>query len=133
MDISSILLAAFLAFLALIAFLFFFQRIRWRRRRRLGKKHLGFYPSTAVLALALQSLQRLPQPDVQSTLLEKLEEAVDEDDEAGPDDPTADFKRQLKRIRKGETVGDLKLRLPTKTCQPPNPRIPSQDEANPLA
>lgn len=98
MDFDLLISAVFLAFLSLIAFLFFFQRARYRRKKRKNKGYIGFYPSTAVLTIALQSLQIIAQPDIQAALYEKLEEASEDDENGDPDDPTARLNRQLKRI-----------------------------------
>jgi hypothetical protein len=38
---------------------------------------------------------------------EKLDEKVDEDDEAGPEDPTRHLHRQAARIRRGERLDRL--------------------------
>jgi hypothetical protein len=118
MNLDLLLYEAFMAFIILVALLFFFQRIRYRRRKRLGKKHFGFYPSAALMGNALQSLQLLAQPDVQYILEEKQDEDADEDGDAGPDDPTAHLNRQLKRIRRGEPIDTLKVPLNKSSSRP---------------
>jgi hypothetical protein len=80
------------------------QRALWRLRKKRGKSKLGFYPSAASIGNALQVLQAIAEPQVQHVIEERLEEPTDEDDEAGPKDPTAHLMRQARRIRKGEDV-----------------------------
>jgi hypothetical protein len=90
----------------------FVQRILWRVRKRVGKSKLGFYPSGAALGNALLALNAIAQPQAKYVLEEKLEEPADEDDEAGPKDPTAHLMRQAKRIRNGEKIDRLTALLP---------------------
>jgi hypothetical protein len=104
-----------LFFVGLIICAFYFQRVRWRLRRRLGKKHLGFYPSSASLGNALHTLQAIAEPRVAYVLEEKLDEHEDEDDEGGPKNPTEHLKRQLRRIRNGEEVD--RLRVPIRSSK----------------
>jgi hypothetical protein len=60
----------------------------------------------------LQVLHTLVQPQVEHAIEMRLDEAVDEDDEGGPKDPTAHLLRQAKRIRNGEKVDQLTTLLP---------------------
>ncbi len=60
---------------------------------------------------AFQTLQVLAQPEVQHILEEKQQEDADEDDEGDPDDPAAHLEQQLKKIRNGEKVDRLTVRL----------------------
>jgi hypothetical protein len=59
------LLGGLYFFSAFFAIAFFFQRYRWRRRRRQGKSNWGFYPSSASLGNALQELSVMAQPQVE--------------------------------------------------------------------
>jgi hypothetical protein len=90
----------------------FVQRVLWRRNRHRGKKNIGFYPSGAAIGNALQVLQAIAEPQIQHVIEEKLEEPADEDDEAGPKDPTAHFMRQTRRIRNGKPIDRLTTFLP---------------------
>lgn len=54
-----------------------------------------------------QMLQVLFQPSVRHVVAVQLDEDQDEDAEGDPED----FHRQLRRIRRGETVERLKIRL----------------------
>ena len=82
----------------------FFQRYRWRRRKRQGKSNWGFYPSSASLGNALQELSVMAQPQVQQVLEEKLNEDAEDDSEGGPENPVAHLHRQAAKIRRGEKL-----------------------------
>lgn len=62
------------------------------------------------LGMALQNLEGLIRP-VEYLLQEKYEQDADEDDQGDPDSPKAQINRQLKRIRRGELVDRLILKL----------------------
>jgi hypothetical protein len=91
--------------------LFYIKRVRWRGKRRSGRRNLGFYPSFLLLGNAMQNLQVFTRPTVAYVLEEKYDEDADEDDDGGPDDPTEHLSRQLKRIRRGESIDTLTVRL----------------------
>ena len=112
MDFGANLACFFLCFSIFIACVFFFQRIRWKYRKRRGKRNLGFYPTVSSAGNALHALQIFVQPEVRYVLQEKLSEDEEQDDEGGSDDPSAHLERQLRRIRRGEPVGDLEIPLP---------------------
>lgn len=111
MDLDLLLLSGFYGLVCFIGCVFFYQRWRWRRRKRMGGSHLGFYPSGASLGNALQQLQAIAQPQVEYVLEEKLDEEADEDDAGGPDDPTRHLHRQAARIRRGERLDRLTVLL----------------------
>ena len=106
-----ILFAALYALLFVFLVLFFFQRIRYKRRRRRGAKHLGFYPTTTSLGNALHHLQRISQPRVQHVIMQQLDEDGDADgDDADPDlstDPVRHLRLQSAKIRRGEMLDRL--------------------------
>jgi hypothetical protein len=91
--------------------IFYLKRLRWRSKRRSGRRDLGFYPRSLSLGNAMQNLQVFTRPTVAYVLEEKYDEDADEDDDGGPDDPTAHLNRQLKRIRRGESIDTLTVRL----------------------
>jgi hypothetical protein len=93
--------------LVLAACLFVYQRYRWKRRRRVGEKRLGFYPTTFALGIAFQQIQLFVAPNTEHTIVEKLKEEAEDDDEGGPDDPARHLERQLRRIRRGERIETL--------------------------
>jgi hypothetical protein len=101
----------FLTFVVFVVCVFFFQRIRWKYRKRRGKQNLGFYPTVTSAGNALHALQAFVQPKVRYVLQEKLSEDEDLDDEGDKDDPYACLERQLRKIRRGEPVGDLEVPL----------------------
>jgi hypothetical protein len=111
MDFDLLLLRGLDGFAAVFACVFFYQRFRWRRNKRLGKSNWGFYPSSAALGNALQELQTMAQPQVQHVLEEKSEDTAEDDDEAGPDDPTAHLRNQAERIRRGDRLDRVTVRL----------------------
>jgi hypothetical protein len=109
------LAAFFLAtpYLAVVVLLgtFYLKRARWRRRRRASRKYAGFYPSASSLGNAFHSLQTFTRPTVAYFLQEKYDQNMEDDGDGGPDDPTRQLKGQLKRIRRGERVDTLTIRL----------------------
>jgi hypothetical protein len=112
-----LLLKSLYAFLSFIGGVFFYQRWRWRRRKRLGESSYGFYPRTTSLGNALHQLQVLAEPRIAYVAEEKLDEEADEadeddeDDESGPDDPLRHLHRQAARIRRGERLDRLTVLL----------------------
>lgn len=86
------------------------QRSRWRRNHRRGLC-TSFYPTTLAIGLALQHLQAEAQPEVRHILEEKLADESEDDDQADSDDPQKLLQHQLKRIRNGERVDQLRLPL----------------------
>ena len=59
----------------------------------------------------MQNLQVLTRPTVEYVLEEKYDEDAEDDGDGGPEDPTIHLKRQLKRIRRGERLDVLRIRL----------------------
>jgi hypothetical protein len=90
---------------------YLWRRAAWRRGRRLGRKRLGYYPSAFAFGLALQFVQVFYRPSVDYVLEAKQEEAAEEDDEGDPETGGKQLSRQLKRIRRGEQVERLVVRL----------------------
>jgi hypothetical protein len=88
------------------------QRALWRVSKKRGKGKWGFYPTGASAGNALHALQAIAHPREKYVIAEKLEEPAEEDDEAGPKDPTAHLMRQARRIRSGEEVERLTALLP---------------------
>ena len=111
MDFEQLYAIFLMAFFAFVVISFLFQRLRCRIRKLLGKAHLGFYPTATSFGNALQALQVFIEPNVQQILEEKLDESAEDDEEGGPDDPTAHLNRQLRKIRRGEPVDDLRIPL----------------------
>jgi hypothetical protein len=87
------------------------RRAAWKRRRRMGLPNRGFCPSTSGLGTAFQHLQVFHRPSMAYVVQVKREEDEDRDDEGYPESPLKLFKRQLRRIRNGEKIEMLVLRL----------------------
>lgn len=119
MDLDLLLLNSFYAFSCFVGCAFFYQRWRWRRRRKMGRSSLGFYPSASSLGNALHQLQAIAEPQVAYVIEEKLDEETDEDDEGGPDDPVRHLHRQAARIRRGERLDRLTVLLQREECRRP--------------
>ncbi len=106
--------APFVAVTAILA-CYQLRRMAWRRNKRKGKSNLGFYPSTVALGMAFQFLQVFHRPSVAYVLQARQQEDADEDDDGDPETPTRQLirqlNRQLRRIRRGEPVDRLILRL----------------------
>lgn len=100
-------------FVAIGAILVYYALLRacWRRNRRLGKRSPGFCPSSSALGLAFLFLQIFHRPSVEYVLEQRQAEDADEDDEGDPENLKKQLNRQLKRIRRGEHVERLVLRL----------------------
>jgi hypothetical protein len=87
------------------------RRAAWRRSRRLGRRRLGYYPSSFALGMALQFIQVFHRPSMAYVLEAKQDEEADADDSGGPESLARQLHRQLRRIRHGEFVERLVLRL----------------------
>jgi hypothetical protein len=95
-----------MCFSMFVAGAFFFQRFRWRCRKRRGRPP-GFYPTSTSMGNALQQLQATMEPQMKYVLEEKLDEEADEDDSGGPDDPTRHLLRQARKLQRGEKLERL--------------------------
>ena len=87
------------------------RRARWKRRRRLGIGNPGFCPSFSTMGLPLETFAALYRPTVQYVIESQRDEDADEDDNSDPESPAAQLNRQLRKIRRGEKVDSLVLRL----------------------
>src|SRR5271168_672409 len=92
------------AFVFSCCVVFCLRRFLWRRRKRQGKRNLGFFPTYTSAGNALQALQAMAQPTAEYVLAEKVDDEADDDDEGEPDHPEKHLHRQLRRIRRGEKV-----------------------------
>lgn len=61
--------------------------------------------------MAFQFMQVFHRPSMVHVLEEKQKEDADEDDQGGPDSPHKHLNRQLKKIRHGEHLEPLEVRL----------------------
>ncbi len=112
-----LMLAGFVLFLALVVIFgyFCFTRVLlWRRKRR-GPRRSRLSGYGLALGLAFMQLMRtFYQPDLNYLIEVKQDEDVDEDDSGDPETPEGrlrHFHRQLRRIRRGEPVDRLELRI----------------------
>jgi hypothetical protein len=81
------------------------------RRREPGNKRAVIRIGILALGMAFQFMQVLYRPSVAYVLQAKRDEDADEDDSGGPESLTKQLHRQLRRIRRGEFVERLVLRL----------------------
>jgi hypothetical protein len=109
--VSSLLFAS--PFLAIVAILAHYQlrRSAWKRKKRKGRRELGFCPSSAALGATLMFLSVFYRPSVDFAIEASQQEEVEEDDQGDPETPEGLLNRQLRRIRRGEPVERLELRL----------------------
>jgi hypothetical protein len=102
-----------LPFLAIAAILFH-NGLRNRRRRRsknLRMASAGYCSSWAALGTMLLFAQAFYRPSMEYVAEAKLEVDVDEDDSGDPESTARQLSRQLRKIRLGEPVDHLILRL----------------------
>ena len=102
--------------IALILVHYVLLRVLWRGRKRRGKGSPGFYPSALALGLAFQFIQVFHRPSMIHVVeaRQDVDEDADEDDNGDTDTPAArmrHFHRQLRRIRRGDPVDRLVLRM----------------------
>ena len=90
---------------------FFLRRAIWTRQKRQGKRQIGFCPSSFALGTALQFVWLLYRPSVEFAIKSMQRENVKDDDEGDPESPVRHLNHQLKRIRRGEPIDRLTLRL----------------------
>jgi hypothetical protein len=100
-------------FLAIFAILAYYQflRVVWKRKKRKRMKNLGFCPSSLTLGLAFQFMSVFYRPTVAHAIQAMLQEGVEEDDQGDPETPEKHLQRQLRRIRRGERIETLVLKL----------------------
>jgi hypothetical protein len=111
MNLAAIFVATPYMAVVVLFGIFYLKRARWRRRSQAKPESPGFCPSASSLGNALHSLQIFTRPTVAYVLQEKYDEDMEDDGDGGPEDPTRQLKRQLKRIRRGERVDTLTVRL----------------------
>ena len=111
-----LMLAGFVSFaaVALIFGYFCLSRVLLRRRQRAGRRRSRFSGYGLAFGLAfLQFVRTFYQPDLAYIIEVKQEEDADEGDSGDPETPAGrlrHFHRQLRRIRRGETIDRLVLK-----------------------
>ena len=100
----------FLAILFILAYYYLF-RVPWWRNGKLKKRRSGFYSEG--LGTVLLGLTLIYRPRIHYAIeaQQRQVEDADEDDNGDPDTPARHLLRQLRRIRRGETVDRLTLKL----------------------
>ena len=110
-------LAGFVSGLAVVVIFAYFcvSRVLLRRRQRTGRRRSRLSGYAVALGLAFMQLVRVfYQPDVGYLIEAKQDEDQDEDDSGDPETPESrlkHFHRQLRRIRRGEPIDRLELRM----------------------
>ena len=100
-------------FLALVAILLHYQvrRSIWEHRKRKGRKNPGFLSVGCGAGRGVFLVTTFYRPRMEFAIEARLREEVEEDDEGDPETPEKGLDRQLRRIRRGEPVEALELRL----------------------
>jgi hypothetical protein len=84
------------------------RHVRWKKRR---KPDPAFRSSSAALGTILLLAQIFYRPSVAHVVEARQQVDVDEDDSGDPETPEKLLHRQLRRIRRGEPIGRLRVRL----------------------
>jgi hypothetical protein len=75
------------------------------------RKRSGFSGYAFSIGMALQNIEKLIHHNVQPMIVQRIDEDQDEDDQTDSNDPLVHFHRQLRKIRRGEQVDQLVLRI----------------------
>jgi hypothetical protein len=102
--------APFIAIAAILS-LYLIRRVPWVRQTRTGRRLFGIQPSAVGLGMAFLFLQVFWRPSLSHVIEDRQKVDVEEDDEGEPDSLMKQLHRQLRRIRRGEPVERLVLRL----------------------
>ncbi len=87
------------------------RRAAYRQALRSGKPLPAFLPSSSSFGISFQILQAFYRPTVAYVIEAKLENNAEDDDEGDPETPAKHLHRQLRRIRRGDPVDTLVLKL----------------------
>jgi hypothetical protein len=100
-------------FLAIVAILVHYQirRSVWKRKKQEGRRALGFCPSSVALGAVFLLITTFYRPRMEFAIEARLKEDVEEDDDGDPETPEQGLSRQLRRIRRGEAVEVLEVRI----------------------
>jgi hypothetical protein len=100
-------------FLAIVAILVHYQirRSAWKRKKQEERRALGFCPSSAALGAVFLLITTFYRPRMEYAIEARQKEDVEEDDDGDPETPEKELSRQLRKIRRGEAVEVLKLRV----------------------
>jgi len=87
------------------------RRAWWRRGKNLRRPDPALCSTSAALGAMLLFAQIFYRPSAAHEAEARQQIDADEDDSGDPESPEKHLNRQLKRIRRGEDVGDLVLRM----------------------
>jgi hypothetical protein len=111
LSILSLFSAAPFVVIAAILCLYQIRRLPCVHQTRAGRRLFGMQPSAVGLGMAFLFLQAFWQPSLVDAIEAREKVDVDEDDAGDPETPAKQLHRQLRRIRRGEPVDQLVLRL----------------------
>jgi hypothetical protein len=111
LSVLSLLSAAPFGLIAAILGFHQIRRIKWVRKTRTGRRLFGMQPSAVGLGMAFLFLMYFWQPSLVHAIEVREQVDMEEDDEGDPENLKKQLNRQLKRIRRGEAVDKLVLRL----------------------
>lgn len=102
----------FLAILLILAYYYLF-RVPWGRKRKSGRRRSSSSSWSAGLGTVVLGLTLIYRPRILHAVeaQQRQVEDADEDDNGDPDSPKKHLMRQLRRIRRGDEVDVLSLRL----------------------
>jgi hypothetical protein len=103
-----------LAILLVLAALRLLLRRNLPQNHPLNRKRRRFRFTGAAIGNALQTIHVFVDPGVRYLISERLEDASEDDSEEDPADPAIHFERQLRRIRRGEPIDRLTIRMKEK-------------------
>lgn len=100
-------------FLAIAAIVLYsrLRRAAWAREHCLERPAAILRTSLVASAIALQQLQVFYRPSTAYVLEVEQEDDAEDDDTGEPNDPASHLNRQLRRIRRGQSLETLVLRL----------------------
>lgn len=106
-------IAFVLPYLAIAAILLHNQlrRMSWRHAKKLRRPNPARCTTSAAIGAMLLLGQIFYRPSMAHVAEAREHIDIEEDDSGDPDHPQRFLLRQLRRIRRGEPVGDLVLRL----------------------
>jgi hypothetical protein len=110
-DGSMFLMSSPILFALLVFVHFLVRRAAWKHGKRQGRTNLGYYPSTSALGTAFQYMQIFHRPSMAYVIEAKQEQDADEDENGDPESIQKQLNRQLWRIRRGDPIDRLVLRL----------------------
>jgi hypothetical protein len=87
------------------------RRAIWARSKRLHRPDPGLCPAIVSVGTPFRHLEIFYRPSMAYVLEAEEGDDADEDSGSDPETPSAHFRRQLRRIRRGEQVDTLVLRL----------------------